>query len=48
MAEIFQPVRGTESAISNLIIREGYVYFAYDSGRIYLDKDGKRKKIKQI
>lgn len=42
MAEIFQPVRGTESAISNLIIREGYVYFAYDSGRIYLDKDGKR------
>lgn len=42
MAEIFQPVRGTESAISQLPIREGYVYFAYDSGNIYLDKQGTR------
>ena len=42
MAEIFQPVRGTESAIRRMPIREGYTYFAYDSGKIYLDKNGNR------
>ena len=42
MAEIFQPVRGTQAAINRQPIREGYVYYAYDSGRIYLDKNGNR------
>ena len=42
MADIFQPVRGTQAAINRQPIREGYVYYAYDSGRIYLDKDGNR------
>ena len=39
---IFQPVRGTQAAINRMPIREGFIYFAYDSGRIYLDKDGDR------
>jgi hypothetical protein len=44
MAEkiIFQPVRGTQAAINRQPIQEGYVYYAYDSGRIYLDKNGNR------
>ena len=42
MAEIFQPVRGSQASITRMPIREGYVYFAYDSGRIYLDKNGTR------
>ena len=39
---IFQPVRGTEEAIRRRPIVEGRVYFAYDTGKIYLDKDGHR------
>ena len=39
---IFQPVRGTQAAINRQPIQEGYVYYAYDSGRIYLDKNGNR------
>lgn len=44
MAEIFQPVRGTEEAIKTKYsdIHEGYLYFAYDTGNIYIDKDGAR------
>ena len=42
MAEIFQPVKGTEAKISRYPITEGYVYFAYDTGNIYLDKSGAR------
>ena len=42
MAEIFQPIRGREETINLLPIREGFLYFAYDSGNIYLDKDGRR------
>ena len=42
MADIFQPVRGTQAAINRQPIHEGYVYYAYDSGRIYLDKNGNR------
>ena len=38
----FQPVRGTESTIRQMSIKDGYVYFAYDTGKIYLDKDGSR------
>ena len=39
---VFQPVRGTQAKIDGFPIKEGYVYYAYDSGRIYLDKDGTR------
>ena len=38
----FYPVRCTQATVSRMDIHEGYVYFAYDSGRIYLDKDGTR------
>ena len=39
---IFYPVRGTQATINRLPIKEGWVYFAYDSGNIYLDKAGAR------
>ena len=42
MAEIFQPIRGREETINLQPIREGFLYFAYDSGNIYLDKNGRR------
>ena len=42
MAIKFRPVRGTESQIEMQTIEEGYIYFATDSGHIYLDKDGER------
>jgi len=40
--QIFQPVRGTEKAINNIIPRDNYIYFAYDTGNIYIDKAGAR------
>ena len=39
---VFQPVRGTENAIKRMPIAEGYLYFAYDTGKIYIDKSGSR------
>ena len=42
MAETFKPVRGTQAAINRMPITEGQVLFAYDSGHIYLDKNGIR------
>ena len=42
MANVFTPVRGTQLQVDNYPITEGYVYYAYDSGRIYLDKNGHR------
>lgn len=42
MAEIFKPFRGTQTAVDRTEIREGQLLFAYDSGRIYLDKNGVR------
>ena len=42
MAETFKPIRGSQSAINRFPIVEGQVLFAYDSGRIYLDKNGTR------
>ena len=39
---VFQPVRGTESAISRMPKQDGRVYFAYDTGKIYLDKENVR------
>lgn len=38
----FRPVRGTEENILNAPVREGRIYFATDSGRMYMDKDGLR------
>ena len=40
--QIFQPVRGTEKAISKITPRDNYIYFAYDTGNIYIDKNGAR------
>lgn len=42
MAEIFQPIRGLEKTINQIPNHEGFVYFAYDSGNIYLDKNNQR------
>lgn len=39
---IFRPVRGTEEAISKMPKEDGYIYYAYDSGRIYMDKGKER------
>ena len=39
---IFRPIRGTEETIRSIDKHEGYLYFAYDTGNIYLDKDGIR------
>lgn len=41
-AKAFRPVRGLDKDIRNQVITDGFVYFATDSGKIYLDKDGKR------
>ena len=38
----FRPVRGTDKTISSLPITDGYIYFATDSGKIYLDKGNER------
>ena len=38
----FRPVYGPEDAIMTLPHNEGYVYFAKDSGKIYLDADDDR------
>lgn len=38
----FRPVRGTEASILNAPIREGRVYFATDSGKMFMDKDNSR------
>ena len=38
----FRPVRGTDKTISSLPITDGYIYFATDSGKIYLDKENER------
>ena len=42
MADIFQPVKGIEEKIKQIPTIDGRVYFAYDTGNIYLDKDGHR------
>ena len=38
----FKVVRGLEDSIKDLPIIDGYVYFAYDSGRMYMDVNGER------
>ena len=43
MSEVlFQPVRGSEAGIAKLEKRNGRVYFATDSGKIYVDTDQER------
>ena len=39
----FKVVRGVEERIKDYGYRDGYVYFAVDSGRIYLDANGENK-----
>lgn len=38
----FYPVRGIEKTIKNLEITDGYIYFATDTGHIYMDVDDSR------
>ena len=38
----FRPVVGVEENIKNLSFNEGWVYFASDTGKIFLDVDGER------
>lgn len=38
----FRPIRGTEKNIAKRDITDGFIYYAYDSGKIYMDKDDKR------
>jgi hypothetical protein len=38
----FRPYRGTDDTIKGIPYSEGYVYFATDSGRIYLDYNNER------
>ena len=35
----FQPVRGKQRDIAAQPKRDGYIYFAYDTGNVYIDKD---------
>ena len=42
MAEKFKPVRGTEAQIKNFEHRDGYLYFATDTGKMYLDTSERR------
>lgn len=39
----FRPVKGTEAAISVMPYQEGYVYFATDTKKIYIDSNGQSK-----
>lgn len=43
MAVTFVPVRAEESVINSLGYNEGYLYFAKDTGKIFLDVDNIRK-----
>ena len=38
----FVPIRGTEESIRDLERKDGYIYYAYDTGRIYMDKGDQR------
>ena len=41
----FRPVFGQEATILNFPINEGYIYVAEDTGKIFIDANGKRKQI---
>lgn len=38
----FQPIQGSEANINKLPNHNGYLYFAYDTGNIYLDRNNAR------
>ena len=40
---VFRPIRAEEGKIKTLGYNEGYLYFAKDTGKIFLDVDGERK-----
>lgn len=42
MSTLFRPVRGLDTKIQEFPYNEGYVYFATDSGRIYIDSKDER------
>lgn len=42
---LFQPVYGTEAKILSRPIRNGCLYFASDTGKIFLDGDNQRKQV---
>lgn len=42
MSVLFNPVRGTEAGIAKIAVTEGNVYYATDSGKMYLDTDKQR------
>ena len=39
---IFRPIRGTEKSIKDCPQTDGAIYYAYDTGNIYMDKDDAR------
>lgn len=41
----FRPVYSTEAKITNADIHEGWIYVASDTGKIFLDADGRRRQI---
>lgn len=43
MSKCFTPIRGTEEAIRNLNIEDGHIYFASDTGHVYMDKDAETR-----
>lgn len=43
MSKRFTPIRGTEEAIRNLNIEDGHIYFASDTGHVYMDKDSETR-----
>jgi len=43
MSKRFTPVRGTEEDIRNLNIEDGRIYFASDTGHVYMDKDAETR-----
>lgn len=44
-ANVFRPVKGSEERIQSMPITNGYVYFAIDTGHIYVDSDGQRRSV---
>lgn len=42
MSVLFNPVRGTEAGIAKIKITDGNVYYAIDSGKMYIDADKQR------
>ena len=42
MSVLFNPVRGTEAGIAKMAVTDGNVYYATDSGKMYIDTDKQR------